>query len=77
MALRKTLDFTKTRTLCGDVTLYILEEVEANPDLEEIEVIHHDAGELEEAAKALEELGWRRVELRREDGRAVLVLRKS
>jgi len=72
----KTLDLTKAATLCGDITVYILEEFESNPQLRELKVIHNSREELEEAAKSLRELGFD-AEVREEGGRTVAVFRRK
>jgi len=76
MGEKKVLDFTKTSGLCGDILVYILDEIESNPDLKELVVIHNDKKELEEAANELKTLGVREITMREESGKIILTIKK-
>jgi hypothetical protein len=72
----KVLDFTKAATICGDLTVYILDEFESDPQLRELKVIHDNREEVEEAAKSLQEFGFT-VEIREENGKIVAIFRRG
>ncbi len=73
---KKVLDFTKTSGLCGDILVYILDEIESNPDLKELMVIHNDKKELEEAANELKTLNVGEIAIREENGKVILIIKK-
>jgi len=75
MSKKKIIDFTKFSGVCGDPVVYVLEAIDSDNDIEYITVVYDDFNELKEAAEQLKQLGFEVLELKSDDGKAILELK--